>query len=64
MREYIIRKFVMADTAEEAIRKSKRASIREAYVNPDWKEPEKPIEGFNDKKTELNISKTKKVKTE
>jgi hypothetical protein len=50
MKQYIVRKFVMANNVMEAIKKSARIPIEEAYVNPEWKEPDKPIEGFKDKK--------------
>ena len=53
MKQYIIRKFVMANTAEEAIKKSRRVAVADSYVNPDWEEPERPIEGFKKDKNDF-----------
>jgi hypothetical protein len=50
MKQYIVKKLVMANSAKEAIDKSRRYPIAEVFADPSWKEPDKPIEGFKDKK--------------
>lgn len=49
--QYIIRKFVMAKSAKEALKKEKDEPIAEVYINPDYKgEDESKEIGFKDKK--------------
>lgn len=50
MKQYIVKKIVMANSAKEAIDKSKRVPVTEAFIDSTWKEPEKPIDGFKEKK--------------
>jgi len=50
MKQYIVKKLVMASSAKEAIDKSRRVPVAEVFADPSWKEPEKRIEGFKDSK--------------
>lgn len=66
-RQYIIRKYVMAESAQEAVEKSKRVPIDEVYIDNSWLERntdnnlflnDKSNIGFNAKKQANKKTKT------
>jgi len=58
-KQYIVTKHIMAESAEEALRKSKKRPVDEVYVNNSWLEKntdynmfdiKNPTVGFHEKK--------------
>lgn len=48
-KQYIIRKYIKANSAQEALRKEKKQAADECWVDEKWTQ-ENIIRGFNDKK--------------
>lgn len=45
MKQYIIRKFVLAKSVADALKKEKKAEIRDVWLDEEWmKQQEKPKE--------------------
>lgn len=38
IRQYVIRKYIIASSMREAIRKERGAAIEGVFIDPDWKE--------------------------
>lgn len=50
-KQYIIRKYIKANSAQEALRKEKKQPADECWIDEKWME-QKTIEGFKNKKYE------------
>ena len=51
--QYIIRKYVMAESATEALRKAKKMPVHEVYVDNTWLEKSMNNEFFRKEKTSV-----------